>query len=460
MRPRLRFIGLVTAACALLVSSAGAQQVTGRVMDDRTGQPIAAVQVFIADTGIGALTQQNGRYLLLNVPAGTHTLSVQRIGFGTQTQEITVAAGETVVLDFQLREQALAMDEIVITGVPGGNRRRAVGNVVSTLDAAALQEIVPIDKVGNILAGRTAGVNMTSVDGQVGSGSMIRVRGESTLSLPPNPLIYIDGVRVENAETTGPNESRISRLDDISPEEIESIEVLRGPSAATLYGTEASQGVVNIITKRGIAGAPQVNVSVRQGISTYIRPENIFPTNYWTHPDGTVIPFNMITDSPEGPTAFRDGHLSTYTASVSGGSEDLTYYLMGSYTDDEGQLKNNSNERFNTRLNLDMRPAGRPFDLGRPQLRQERHTTGHAVRRGPRVGSRSRGEPGGEPVPHAGPASVRLLSRMVELGGPPGSDGVCRLRSARDAIHRDLHGRAYAGQLAQQPGQHRLRCHG
>ena len=357
MRPRLRFIGLVTAACALLVSSAGAQQVTGRVMDDRTGQPIAAVQVFIADTGIGALTQQNGRYLLLNVPAGTHTLSVQRIGFGTQTQEITVAAGETVVLDFQLREQALAMDEIVITGVPGGNRRRAVGNVVSTLDAAALQEIVPIDKVGNILAGRTAGVNMTSVDGQVGSGSMIRVRGESTLSLPPNPLIYIDGVRVENAETTGPNESRISRLDDISPEEIESIEVLRGPSAATLYGTEASQGVVNIITKRGIAGAPQVNVSVRQGISTYIRPENIFPTNYWTHPDGTVIPFNMITDSPEGPTAFRDGHLSTYTASVSGGSEDLTYYLMGSYTDDEGQLKNNSNERFNTRLNLDMRPA-------------------------------------------------------------------------------------------------------
>lgn len=356
MRPEFRFMGLVAAAFALLVSSADAQQLTGRVTDQQTGQPVGAVQVFIAGSGVGALTAQNGRYLLLNVPAGTHQLSAQRIGFVTVVQEVTVAADETVVTDFQLREQALALDEIVITGVPGGNRRRAVGNVVSTLDATELQELVPIAQVGNILAGRTAGVNMTAVDGQVGSGSMIRVRGESTLSLPPNPLIYIDGVRVENAETTGPNESRISRLNDIAPEEIASIEVLRGPSAATLYGTEASQGVVNIITKRGQAGAPQVNVSVRQGIATYISPEKIFPTNYWTHPNGTVFPYNLITDSPEGPDAFRDGHLSTYTASVAGGSEDLTYYLMTSYTDDKGQLKNNWNKRFNTRLNLDIRP--------------------------------------------------------------------------------------------------------
>ena len=357
MRLRPSPTSVLVAAFVLLVPSVSAQQITGRVTDIQSGQPVAAVQVFIAGSGIGALSQQNGRYLLLNVPAGTHELTAERIGYVSITQQVTVTAGETAVLDFQLREQALAMDELVITGVPGGNRRRAVGNVVSTLDAANIQEMVPIAQVGNLLAGRTAGVNMTSVDGQVGSGAMIRVRGESTLSLPPNPLIYIDGVRVENAETTGPNESRISRLNDVSPEEIESIEVLRGPSAATLYGTEASQGVVNIVTKRGAAGAPSVNVSVRQGIATYIRPGNLFPTNYWTHPDGRVIPFNMITDSPEGPTSFRDGRLSTYTASVSGGTEQLTYYLVGSYTDDNGQLKNNWNKRFNTRLNLDVRPT-------------------------------------------------------------------------------------------------------
>ena len=188
---------------------------------------------------------------------------------------------------------------------------------------------------------------------------MIRVRGESTLSLSPNPLIYIDGIRVENAENTGVNSSTgqiISRLNDLSPEEIQSIEVLRGPSAATLYGTEASQGVVNIITKRGVAGAPQVNFSVRQGMVTFVNPANIFPTNYWTHPSGEVIPFNIMDGHPEGNTLFREGQLQTFTGSVSGGSEQLTYYLMGSYTDDEGVLENNWNERFNTRLNLDVRP--------------------------------------------------------------------------------------------------------
>ena len=376
------------------------------------------------------------------------------------TQQVNVAAGETVVLDFQLREQALAMDEIVITGVPGGNRRRAVGNVVTTLDAAALQEVAPISSVQNLLGGRAAGVNMTTVDGQVGSGAMIRVRGESTLSLPPNPLIYIDGIRVENAETTGPNESRISRLNDLSPEEIESIEVLRGPSAATLYGTEASQGVVNIVTKRGVAGAPSVNVSMRQGITTYVKPENIFPTNYWTHPDGRVLAFNMITDSPEGKTAFRDGLLQTYTASVSGGSEQLTYYMMGSYSDNEGQLKNNWNQRLNTRLNLDVRPAEN-FSI-QAGLSFVKNDVGQATRYGVVRGAVHA---------HAGNLEEnRCLSQArpqcgyyrgwSSWGGPPESDGVCRVRAVRDAVHRDLHARVYAGQLAQQPGQRRLRCHG
>lgn len=358
MRLRPCPTSVLTAALVLLVPGVSAQQITGRVTDIQTGQPIAAVQVFIAGSGIGALSQQNGRYLLLNVPAGTHELTAERIGYVSITQQVTVAAGETTVLDFQLREQALAMDELVITGVPGGNRRRAVGNVVTSVDAAAIAESAPIPLVQSILTGRTAGVNMTSIDGQVGTGAVIRVRGESTLSLSPNPLIYVDGVRVENAETTGPQSSTaqiINRLNDLSPEEIESIEVLRGPSAATLYGTEASQGVVNIITKRGVAGAPQVNVSVRRGVQTFVRPENIFPTNYWTHPDGRVLSWNIM-EEPEGQTLFRDGQLQTYTASVAGGTEQLTYYLLGSYTNDEGVLENNWNERLNTRLNLDVRP--------------------------------------------------------------------------------------------------------
>ena len=106
------------AALLLAAPSLGAQQVTGRVLS-QTGEPLAAVQVFIAGSGIGALTQQNGRYLLLNVPAGTHTLSAQRIGFQGVTAEITVVAGETLVQDFTLSEEALGLDEIIVTGTAG-----------------------------------------------------------------------------------------------------------------------------------------------------------------------------------------------------------------------------------------------------------------------------------------------------------------------------------------------------
>src|SRR5688572_14737927 len=119
---------VLVAAFVLVAPGVSAQQITGRVTD-LAGQPLAAVQVFIAGSGIGALTQPNGRYLLLNVPAATHTLTAERIGFGTVTREITVTAGATAVQDFTLAETALGLDEFIVTGVPGDTRRRAIGNV-------------------------------------------------------------------------------------------------------------------------------------------------------------------------------------------------------------------------------------------------------------------------------------------------------------------------------------------
>ena len=116
-----RLITPVVAALLLLAPSLGAQQqVTGRVVNSQTGASVSAVQVFIAGSGIGALSQQNGRYLLLNVPVGTHTLTAQRIGYGQQSAEVTVAAGATVVRDFALAEEALGLDEIIVTGTAGG----------------------------------------------------------------------------------------------------------------------------------------------------------------------------------------------------------------------------------------------------------------------------------------------------------------------------------------------------
>src|SRR5688572_22130904 len=141
----------------LVVPSLAAQQVTGRVTDQRSGQPLAAVQVFIAGSGIGALSQQNGRFLLLNLPAGTHTLTAERIGYRSVTATVMVAAGQTVVQDFQLAEQALGLDEIIVTGTPGGTQRRAIGNSVTSVSATEVTQRTAVANVQDLLGPRTPG---------------------------------------------------------------------------------------------------------------------------------------------------------------------------------------------------------------------------------------------------------------------------------------------------------------
>src|SRR5262245_5677801 len=158
----------------LSVPSVGAQQVTGRVVDQSTGQPMAAVQVFVPGTGVGALSQQSGRYLLLNVPVGTVQVTAQRIGYKAVTQQVAVAAGQTVALDFQLAEEALGLDEIVVTGTPGGTQKRAIGNSVLTVQASDVVRTAPVATMQDLLTGRSAGVQFNRVGGNIGTGSGIQ----------------------------------------------------------------------------------------------------------------------------------------------------------------------------------------------------------------------------------------------------------------------------------------------
>jgi TonB-dependent SusC/RagA subfamily outer membrane receptor len=276
----------------VIAPALGAQQITGRVMSGQPGEPLAAVQVFIAGSGIGALTQQNGRFLLLNVPAGTHTVSAERIGYRAVTATVQVAAGETVVQDFTLAEQALGLDEIVVTGTPGGTQRRAIGNTVTSVDVSDVTRNVGGASVQNILIGRSPGVQLAASASMVGAGSDIQIRGVGTFTLGRNPLIFVDGVRVNNDARAGP-ETGIGRtvniFNDFNPSDIESIEVIKGPGAATLYGTEASAGVIQIITKRGAEGAPQFEASIRQGIQ-YIRDPQSRLGTQWTCKDRFAPP--------------------------------------------------------------------------------------------------------------------------------------------------------------------------
>jgi len=332
---------------------------TGRVTDAESGAPLGGVQVYIDALDRGTLTEATGRYLLQNVPDGTHTLTAERIGYATTNVEVTIQPGATVIQDFALSQAVLAMDEIVVTGQPGGTRRRAIGNKVSEVNASDIVDAVPVGDMQEVLDGSATSVNMMG-SGVVGAAPRMRVRGSSTFSLTNNPLVYIDGVRINNDETTGfmfgNNAGVRSALTALDPQQIEKMEVLKGPAAATLYGTEASRGVINIITKRGRAGPARVNVMVRQGVNFVQNPEGrIGFQNFWTDPDnGDVISVNMIDRlKGQGRMPFSYGSVQTYNANVTGGSEDTQYFFSGTWSDETGVYEWNWMEKLNLRGNID-----------------------------------------------------------------------------------------------------------
>ena len=375
MLRRLCLIPLSAVACLLLVSDAHAQQatLTGTVTDRQTGEPLAAVQVFIAEPGIGALTQQNGRYLLAGVPAGTHSVAAQRIGYTSVTLEVTVTADETTLLDFQLTEEALGLDEIIVTGTPGGTQRRAIGNAVATLEAAQVTQEVAVLNMQDLLTARTPGVQFARAGGNVGTGSAIEVRGTGSFNLGSNPLIYVDGVRVNNNSQAGPdlgNEREVNVLNDFNPQDIESIEIIKGPAAATPYGTEASAGVIQIITKRGAEGEAQFDASIRMGTNYLRDPASRIGTK-WTcqgsfdppcREGEGLVPYNAYEESnvlidqgafpwPQDEL-FQSGLSQSYNLGVRGGTQNYRYFLSGNYDNDEGITYYNWNKALRLRANI------------------------------------------------------------------------------------------------------------
>jgi len=372
----IRLLGICGCLCFLgLVAypvAAGAQdQIGGRVLDATTNQPIAGAQVSVVGTGRGGLTQANGRFLILNVEQPSVTLEVVNLGYQTWSEQVDRG---TVDLVIRLEPRALELDAVVVTGTAGQQQARALGNTVGSVPAEKLTQVSPLANVESLLTGSVPGVNVGVGGGEVGTGSNIRIRGASSISLSSQPLLYVDGVRVNgnNADVGGgiggvgvDNSTPPSRLNDINPDDIASIEVIKGPAAATLYGTEASNGVINIITKRGDRGAPQFSLTVKQGTNWLPDPEEYFPNTYFrcqgTSGDctpGEVTPFNVLREDRlrNGREVFQNGHAQGYAASVSGGTEDLRYYFSGDWDRDEGVVDYNWQNNLRGRGNLNWTP--------------------------------------------------------------------------------------------------------
>ena len=240
-----RLAAAVAVVSVLAVSPVAAQTgtVTGSITDAATGAGIQSVQVYLADTGLGTLTNASGRFLILNVPAGSYTLRAERLGYGTQEMQVSVTSGGTVAQDVQLQTEALGLDELVVTGTAGAARRREIGNTIAQLEVADIAE--PPQSVDAILQGRVAGMTVMNASGNAGSGARIRLRGNVSIAQSNQPLIYVDGVRMrseafdKNVPATGyPGRSGndvASPLNNINPADIERIEVIKGAAATTLY---------------------------------------------------------------------------------------------------------------------------------------------------------------------------------------------------------------------------------
>jgi len=362
-RWRIAALAAPLALLALLVAAGptAAQQtgtITGTVTTE-AGNPVSGAQVTLVGTPRGTLTNARGAFILGNVPAGEWQVRVAALGHRSATQTVQLAVGQTATIQVSLSISAIDLDELVVTGTVGGTERRAIGNVVSNIRAAEIVEMAPIRDVQSLINARAPGVVITPGTGQVGSGSQIRIRGSSSVSLNNTPLLYVDGVRVNNAQNSGPivqafTSRVISRLNDFNPDDIESIEIIKGPAAATLYGTEAANGVIQIITKQGREGTPTWNLSVRQGANWFRDAEGRVPTNYWRNPTtNQVESINFAqTEAARGNPLWRTGHIQNYNLSLSGGTADVRYHLSGFADREEGADWDNQLKRRGARANL------------------------------------------------------------------------------------------------------------
>lgn len=346
---------VMLAASTAFASSALAQgSVSGTVVDAATKQPIAGAQVTVETTTLGTVTTTDGHFRINNFPAGEHTLVARRIGYASQSR--TATAGDTAVA-FALTARALNLDQVVVTGTAAGQQKREIGNAVTQIDASTITKYAPVASFQDLLQGRAPNVDIMPGSGQVGTGSRIRVRGTSSLGLTQTPLMYVDGVRVDNAQSTGPvnqafGSASISRWNDLDPEDIDHIDILKGPAAATLYGTEAANGVINIVTKHGSSDSPEFNFTVKQGTNFLMDPASRFPTNYQMV-DGSLqsIDYDQLRNS-YGKDFFRNGRYQLYHGSVSGGSGMFQYYMSGTRELNQGAEYPNDLGRSNGRANL------------------------------------------------------------------------------------------------------------
>jgi TonB-linked SusC/RagA family outer membrane protein len=374
---RVTSLVLLGASVLILVPSAlvAQEDVAGIVLAARSSRPIEGARVAVLGAPSAVRTDAQGRFRLA-VAAGTQvTLRVVALGYRPVTQAVT--AGE-LGLRFELQEQAIDLDEIVVTGTAGDQERRALGNSATSIRADDVQKRAAAPDISSLINSRAPGVVVIPGTGQVGAGPRIRIRGMNSLSLSDQPLIYVDGARVINDVATGIvvqafGSGVVSRLNDINPDMIDRIEILKGPAAATLYGTEAANGVIQIFTKRGQAAErPRISLSMRQGTQWFMNPEGRLraPINRVCPPGQTtncpLVAWNPVRQEDSlhalgivNRPLFTNGSSMGYSLNLSGGTDAVRYFVGGGFDKDQGIEPTNAFRRLSTTATLNVTPSAR-----------------------------------------------------------------------------------------------------
>lgn len=335
-------------ACATAVSlAAQGGTIKGKVTDLGTGRPLDEAQVVLLGSPRGTRTNGQGEYTLPAVTPGTYNLRAQRIGNSSQVKSVTVVAGQTVTVDFALTPAPISLGEVVVTGTAAEVRKKEIGNSMAAISSKSFED-APVTNTQDILGGRAPGVTVMANGGQPGTGGTIRLRGNNSISMGNNPVVYIDGVRIysENGPVALASRQGSLTMNDLRADDIERIEIVKGAAATTLYGTEASGGVVQIFTKKGLAGRPQWTSEISLGNNSVadIGQKKDDPTGFFLKQcrgDRLVdLDGNKFVDPtcPSNGSWFRNGAVQRYSIGVRGGTDQLTYALSGNFNNEEGAV--------------------------------------------------------------------------------------------------------------------------
>ncbi len=344
------------------VSSAKPARLRGRVVDSVTRQGIEGATIELQGTPKAFITDAGGQFHLGEIAAGKYVLTARRLGYAAVTHTVKLEADQDTTIVMMLASTSTALTTVVTTG-SGDRKKYQVGNSIATIDANEVVASELIRNISDLLANRANGLQVFRSTGAVGSPSRLRVRGISSIQASNAPIIMLDGVRISGDYTQTRDQSlpgafaSPSRLDDIDPDIIESIEVLKGPAASTLFGSDAANGVIVIKTKRGIAGPARWNLRFDRGL-TYQPKDYPFPIQRLGYPltggksttcslqeeaEGrcvsidSTIGTNLLAN--EATTSLARGGNTTVGINVSGGVPTLQYFLSGGYTNELGTSK-------------------------------------------------------------------------------------------------------------------------